>query len=223
MQVELKAKRQPLSKGVAGPAPRGPAPRTRSSLDELALRKIVDAGRRLPARARRPHRPLGAVDGRRPAGGQPLATPGPRPGRGTHYKGKLLLTSARRAGDPRPGIALDAIERTTRRLDAWWSDVAPWPAPRRHRLRGATAHSGDHAGVTSVPNGGPRTRWPSFWGPRWRHQRPPRWSQNEVAVILGPRWRHQRPTVVLERGVPGDGWAAVRAGATSRSGRGRSG
>lgn len=130
VQVELKAKRQPLSKGWRDLRPEVP-PQDLFVLDELALRKIVDAGRYafLLVRDVPTARWVLWTVGDLLVASRARHTRALDRGAGTHYKGKLLFDLGEAGLATHDlGVALDAIERTTRRLDAWWSDVAPWPA-----------------------------------------------------------------------------------------------
>ncbi len=129
VQIELKAKRQPLSAGWRKLRPEV-APENLFVLDELALRKIVEAGRYAFLLVRdipQARWVLWTVGDLLVAGRARHARSLDR-GSGTHLKGKLLFDLSEAGFATHDlGAALDAIERTTRRLDAWWSDIAPWP------------------------------------------------------------------------------------------------
>lgn len=130
LQIELKAKRQPLSAQWCALRP-DVDPRDLFVLDELALRKIVDGGRRTFLLVRD-----------LPAGRWVLWSAGDlvvasrvRHARVLHksarpvVKGKLLFDLGEtgvQAADL--GAVLDELVRTTRRLEALWHDVSPWPA-----------------------------------------------------------------------------------------------
>jgi len=99
-------------------------------LDELALRKIVEAGRYAFLLVRdipQARWVLWTVGDLLVAGRARHARSLDR-GSGTHLKGKLVFDLSE-GGFATHDLAeaLDAITRTTRRLDAWWSDIAPWP------------------------------------------------------------------------------------------------
>lgn len=130
VQLELKAKRQPLSAGWRQLRPEV-APQDLFVLDELALRKIVDAGRYafLLVRDIPQARWLLWTVGDLLVASRSRHARSLDRGSGTHVKGKLLfdLSEAGFATSDL-GEALDAVCRTTGRLDAWWSDIAPWPA-----------------------------------------------------------------------------------------------
>ncbi|MCB1013912.1 MAG: hypothetical protein KDB10_02165 [Acidimicrobiales bacterium] len=129
VQVELKAKRQPLSKGWRDLRPEVP-PQDLFVLDELALRKIVDAGRyafllvRDVPTARWVLWSVGSLlVASRARHSRALDR-----GSGTHHKGKLLFDLGEACSQTHDlAAALDEIERTARRVDALWTDVAPWP------------------------------------------------------------------------------------------------
>jgi hypothetical protein len=129
VQIELKAKRQPLSKGWRDLRPEV-RPENLFVLDELALRKVVEAGRYAFLLVRdipQARWVLWTVGDLLVAGRARHARTLDR-GAGTHLKGKLLFDLSEAGFVTHDlGEALDAIERTTRRLDAWWSDIAPWP------------------------------------------------------------------------------------------------
>src|SRR4051794_36418262 len=135
VELEVKGKRQPLSAGWLGLRPEV-NPADLFVLDELALRKIVDAGRyafllvrdipsarwvlwsagdlHVASRVRHARR----LD----QGGRPL------------FKGKLLfdLSEAGYTTQSLPA-ALDTLAATVTRLEALWSDIAPWPAAAGER------------------------------------------------------------------------------------------
>ena len=141
VQLELKAKRQPYQ-GWEAHRPDVPEPEL-FILDELALRKIVDAGRYgfLVVRDVPRNRwcvwgmaelllaPKGRVSRRLATGRRARAEPArgawPEP-----TKGKVLLDSRDAAGTvPTLGGALDAVVDLIEAVDRRWGDIAAWPAP----------------------------------------------------------------------------------------------
>ena len=129
VQVELKAKRQPLSKGWRDLRPEV-RPEDLFVLDELALRKIVDAGRYAFLLVRdipQARWVLWSVGSLLVASRARHARALDR-GAGTRLKGKLLFDLSE-AGFATTDLraALDEVERTARLVDARWTDIAPWP------------------------------------------------------------------------------------------------
>lgn len=144
IELELKAKLQPLSKGWRDLRP-DVDPADLFVLDELALRKILDAGRYAFLLVRDVPQDrwvlwsagdlLVASRVRHARRLQKSRTP--------RLKGKLLFDLSE-AGFASPSLtgALDALVTTAARLDTWWSDVAPWPrtlATTRHAPTGGAA------------------------------------------------------------------------------------
>lgn len=129
VQLELKAKRQPLSAGWRQLRP-DVAPEDLFVLDELALRKIVDAGRYafLLVRDIPKARWLLWTVGDLLVASRTRHARSIDRGAGAQFKGKLLFDLGEAGYTTSDlGEALDAVCRTTGRLDAWWSDIAPWP------------------------------------------------------------------------------------------------
>lgn len=129
VQIELKAKRQPLSAGWRKLRPEV-APQDLFVLDELALRKIVEAGRYafLLVRDIPRARWLVWTMGDLLVAGRARHARSIDRGSGTHLKGKLLFDLSEASSETTDlSQALDLIAATTPRLDAWWSDIAPWP------------------------------------------------------------------------------------------------
>lgn len=130
IELEVKAKHQPLSAGWRQ-LRRDVTPEDLFVLDELALRKIVDAGRYAFLLVR--DIPLArwvlwsagdlvvASRVRHARRLEKSATP--------RTKGKLLLDLSE-AGFIASALsdALETLTTTAERLDLLWSDIAPWPA-----------------------------------------------------------------------------------------------
>ena len=135
IELEVKAKHQPLS--ASWRALRADVdPGDLFVLDELALRKIVDAGRYAFLLVRDLPRSrwvlwsagdLHVATRVRHARRLERSTSGP-----SKTKGKLLfdLSEVGIAVDT-VDDAMDALATLASRLDAMWSDIAPWPALRR--------------------------------------------------------------------------------------------
>ena len=129
VELELKAKYQPLSAGWRQLRPDVQAADL-FVLDELALRKITDAGRFAfllvwDAPSRRwclwsTGDLLGASRARHT---RKLDTPAQK------SKGKLLfdLSEAGYEGTSLEGV-IDAMVNTVLHLDRWWRDISPWPS-----------------------------------------------------------------------------------------------
>ena len=128
-ELELKAKYQPLSYGW-----RQLRPDVQTSdlfvLDELALRKITDAGRfafllvwDAPSRRWCLWSSGDLVVASRSRHARRLDTPAHK------TKGKLLfdLSEAGYIGPCLQG-AIDAMVGTVGHLDLWWADISPWPS-----------------------------------------------------------------------------------------------
>jgi hypothetical protein len=130
VELELKAKLQPLSTGWRALRP-DVDPADVFVLDELALRKIVDAGRYAFLLLR--DLPLARwvlwSAGDLVVATRVRATRRLDTGPVSKSKGKLLLnmSEASLSVSTLPA-ALDALADTVIRLDARWSDIAPWPA-----------------------------------------------------------------------------------------------
>jgi hypothetical protein len=129
VELELKAKGQPLSEGWRCLRPDVP-PSELFVLDELALRKLVDAGRYAFLLVR-------DVPGHRWclwSAGDLLVASRVRHvrrlerGPAARAKGKLLF-DLREAGHQAATLtgALDALCATTEDLERWWGDISPWP------------------------------------------------------------------------------------------------
>lgn len=130
VEVEVKAKHQPLSAGWRAIRP-DVDPSNLFVLDELALRKILDAGRYTFLLVQDMPRSRWVLWS---AGDLVVATrvrcsrrleKGPVP----RMKGKLLFDLTE-AGFSCPDLpaTLDALAETVTRLDGWWADISPWPA-----------------------------------------------------------------------------------------------
>jgi len=128
VQLELKTKHQPLSAGWRQLRP-DIEPADLFVLDELSLRKIVDAGRYAFLLVRDVPRADDALVDRRPARRQPSATcTAPRPLGVTKLEGQVAVQPGRsRLHHFEPAAALDELLATTSRLEQQWSDIAPWP------------------------------------------------------------------------------------------------
>lgn len=135
LELEVKAKHQPLSAAWRALRP-DVDPADLFVLDELALRKIVDAGRyafllvRDLPRSRWVLWSAGDLHvATRVRHARPLARDASGPSR---TKGKLLfdLTEVGIAVD-HVDDAIDALATLASRLDAMWADIAPWPQLRR--------------------------------------------------------------------------------------------
>lgn len=129
VELELKAKLQPLSSGWTALRPEVD-PADLFVLDELALRKVIDVGRFGFLLVRDLPRGRWALW----SAGDLLLSSKVRTSRVLHksarpvLKGKLLLDLSEAAfvGE-RLAPTLDALCELTGRLDSWWNDVSPWP------------------------------------------------------------------------------------------------
>src|SRR4051812_12941087 len=129
IELEVKTKHQPLSAGWRHLRP-DVDPADLFVLDELALRKIVDAGRyafllvRDIPRARWVLWSAGDLLVASRARHSRQLAKGDTP----RLKGKLLFDLAE-AGFSSLHLtdALDALNNTVSQLDHWWSDISPWP------------------------------------------------------------------------------------------------
>lgn len=132
VELEVKAKMQPLSQGWRDLRP-DVDPGDLFVLDELALRKIVDAGRygfllvRDIPRARWHLWSNGDLVVASRTRHTRVINKGPTP----RMKGKLLFDLSE-AGFTSVELspALDALAAMVTRLESLWADVAPWPASR---------------------------------------------------------------------------------------------
>jgi hypothetical protein len=129
VELEVKTKHQPLSDGWRQLRPEVD-PADLFVLDELALRKIVDAGRYAFCLVRDVPRAQWHLWS---AGDLLVASRARhtrRIQRGTvaMCKGKLLFDLSE-AGATTTSLeaALDRLVETVQSLEAWWSDVSPWP------------------------------------------------------------------------------------------------
>ena len=130
IELEVKAKRQPLSAGWRSLRPEVD-PADLFVLDELALRKIIDAGRYsflLVRDVPQARWVLWTVGDLLVAGRARHARAIDR-GAGSKLKGKLLFDLSE-AGFAATTLdaTLDTLARTTEQLEGWWSDIGPWPA-----------------------------------------------------------------------------------------------
>jgi len=134
VELEVKAKHQPLSPGWRQLRPDVDAPDL-FVLDELALRKILDAGRY----AFLVVRDIPAARWCLWSAGDLLVASRVRHTRTidrtvSRAKGKLVFNLAEAGHTTRslPEV-LDTLCATTARLESWWSDIAPWPAHKGAR------------------------------------------------------------------------------------------
>jgi hypothetical protein len=135
VELEVKAKHQPLSAGW-----RALRPEVDSAdlfvLDELALRKILDAGRYAFLLVRDVPRARWLLW----SAGDLLVASRTRHARRlekgptSRLKGKLVfdLKEAGRSSTSLPA-ALDSLSRTVVKLEGWWGDISPWPAAGESR------------------------------------------------------------------------------------------
>jgi hypothetical protein len=129
VELEVKAKRQPLSAGWRDLRPEVD-PADLFVLDELALRKIVDAGRYAFLLVRDIPRARWLLW----SAGDLLVASRVRhvrqiqKGREPMRKGKLVFNLAE-AGMSSYTLpqALDALTDTVAQLEQWWADISPWP------------------------------------------------------------------------------------------------
>lgn len=131
LEVELKAKRQ-VYRGWERYRPEV-AEKDLLILDELALRKLVDAGRYAFLLVNDLPGGRWAVWSTHDLVMTPKARVTRRLSVGTGaVKGKVLLSFADDAS-LFPGLpeAIDHIVETLRRIDSRWQDIAPWPSPHR--------------------------------------------------------------------------------------------
>jgi len=130
VQLELKAKLQPLSEGWRRLRPDIDAADV-FVLDELAVRKIVDAGRYafLIVRDRPADRWVLWSSGDLVVASRVRCARRLHKGPIPKDKGKLLFNLAEASlSAPALPAVLDAMADTVIRLDSWWNDIAPWPA-----------------------------------------------------------------------------------------------
>ena len=129
VELELKAKYQPLSAGWRQLRPDVQAADL-FVLDELALRKITDAGRfafllvwDAPSRRWCLWSTGDLLVASRARHTRKLDTPAQK------SKGKLLfdLSEAGYEGTSLEGV-IDAMVNTVLHLDRWWRDISPWPS-----------------------------------------------------------------------------------------------
>jgi hypothetical protein len=135
IELEVKAKLQPLSTGWQELRPQV-EPNNLFVLDELALRKIMDAGRYAFLLVR-------DVPGARWvlwSSGDLLVASRVRHARRlershvSRMKGKLLFDlSEGGAESPSLKEALDRLAEMAPHVDEWWTDIAPWPRARADR------------------------------------------------------------------------------------------
>jgi hypothetical protein len=132
VEVEVKAKRQPLSLGWQTLRP-DVTPENLFVMDELALRKIVDAGRYafllvrdLPAQRWCLWSAGDLLVASRARHARQLDTPSRK------AKGKLLFDLSE-AGQLSASLdeIVNTLSTTVVHLDGWWRDIAPWPAQKR--------------------------------------------------------------------------------------------
>src|SRR4051812_37060939 len=130
IELEVKAKHQPLSAGWRALRP-DIDPADLFVLDELALRKIVDAGRYAFLLVRDVPQARWTLW----STGDLLVASRVRHARrlerssSPSWKGKLLFNLAESAFITSSlTAALDELLATTSRLEQQWSDIAPWPA-----------------------------------------------------------------------------------------------
>jgi hypothetical protein len=129
VELEVKAKHQPLSDGWRQLRP-DVDPADLFVLDELALRKIVDAGRYAFLLVRDVPRARWVLW----SAGDLLVASRVRhvrqiqKGRLPMRKGKLLFNLAEAGVSCRTlPTALDALTQTVGHLEHWWADISPWP------------------------------------------------------------------------------------------------
>ncbi|HVL50758.1 MAG TPA: hypothetical protein VM754_04565 [Actinomycetota bacterium] len=131
LEVELKTKRQ-VYRGWSRYRPEV-AEKDLLILDELALRKLVDAGRYAFLLVRDIPADRWAVWSTHDLVMTPKARVTRQLAVGTGaVKGKVLISFAEDASlFPDAGSAVDFIVETLRSVDQRWQDIAPWPSPHR--------------------------------------------------------------------------------------------
>ena len=135
VELEVKAKLQPLSAGWRALRP-DVDPSDLFVLDELALRKIVDAGRYafLLVRDIPRARWLLWSAGDLVVASRVRHVRQIEKGQSPMMKGKLVLDLSE-AGFACRALpeALDSLSATVTQLEAWWAAIDPWPAARSGR------------------------------------------------------------------------------------------
>jgi hypothetical protein len=130
VELEVKAKHQPLSAGWRAIRP-DVDPSNLFVIDELALRKILDAGRYTFLLVRDVPRSRWVLwsAGDLVVATRVRCTRRLEKGQLSKMKGKLLFDLTE-AGFSSSSLAatVETMADTVTRLDGWWADISPWPA-----------------------------------------------------------------------------------------------